>query len=66
MFSIITDVLVFTSIVDDTAQNFAMKRKTTREKKKNSRLCLLKMSLLEFITQTAYIIEMLLPIFVKE
>lgn len=66
MFSIIADVLVFTSIVDDTAQNFAMKRKTTREKKKNSRLCLLKMSLLEFIIQTAYIIEMLLPISVKE
>ena len=34
MFSIIADVLVFTSIVDDTAQNSAMKRKTTREKKK--------------------------------
>lgn len=66
MFSIIADVLVFTSIVDDTAQNFAMKRKTTREKKKNSRPCLLKMSLLEFIIQTAYIIEMLLPISVKE
>ena len=57
---------MFTSIVDDTAQNFAMKRKTAREKKKNSRLCLLKMSLVEFITQTAYIIEMLLPISVKE
>lgn len=66
MFSIIADVLVFTSTVDDTAQNFAMKRKTTREKKKNSRPCLLKMSLVEFITQTAYIIEMLLPISVKE
>lgn len=57
---------MFTSIVDDTAQNCAMKRKTAREKKKNSRLCLLEMSLLEFITQTAYIIEMLLPISVKE